>query len=72
MSMTGGNKIGTFTSDPNKKDLISINELIEAGKIKSVIDRRYPLSDVAEAIRYLEEGHAKGKVVITLENKNKT
>ncbi len=43
-------------------------ELLEAGKVKPVIDRRYPLSEVAEAIRYLEEGHAQGKVVITLEH----
>ncbi len=66
MSMTGSNKIVSFTSEPNKEDLISINELIEAGKIKSIIDREYPLSEVPEAIRYLEEGHAKGKVVITV------
>ena len=49
-----------------------MEELIEAGKVKSVIDRRYPLSEVPEAFRYLEEGHAKGKVVITVEHNNKT
>ena len=43
-----------------------MKELLEAGKVEPVIDRRYPLSEVAEAIRYLEEGHAKGKVVITI------
>ncbi len=42
------------------------------GKVKPVIDRRYPLSETAEAIRYLEEGHARGKVVITVEHNNKT
>ena len=42
-----------------------VNELVESGKVVPVIDKRYPLSEVAEAIRYLEEGHASGKVVIT-------
>ncbi len=57
---------------PNQKDLVVMKELIEAGKVKPVIDRRYPLSEVPEAIRYLEEGHARGKVVITVEYNNKT
>ena len=43
-----------------------MNELLVAGKVAPVIDRRYPLGKVAEAIRYLEEGHAQGKVVITV------
>ena len=47
--------------------MVFIKELLEAGKVVPVIDRRYQLTEVAEAIRYLEEGHAKGKVVITLE-----
>jgi NADPH:quinone reductase-like Zn-dependent oxidoreductase len=49
-----------------------LEELFEAGKVVPVIDRRYPLSEVPEALRYLEEGHAKGKVVITLEHNDKT
>lgn len=49
-----------------KKDLVFMNELLETGKVVPVIDRRYPLSEVADAIRYLEEGHAKGKVIITV------
>ena len=46
--------------------------LLEAGKVVPVIDRRYPLSEVTEAVRYYGEGHARGKVVITLEHNNKT
>ena len=58
--------MGGMMAVVNKKDLIFLKELIEAGKVKPVIDRHYPLSEVAQAIRYLEEGHAKGKVVITI------
>jgi NADPH:quinone reductase-like Zn-dependent oxidoreductase len=55
-----------------KEDLDFLTELFEAGKVAPVIDRRFPLSEVAEALRYLEEGHAQGKVVITMEHNNKT
>ncbi len=71
ISMTGSKKMGSFLMKPNKKDLVFIKELLESGKVAPVIDRRYPLSEVAEAIRYLEKGHARGKVVITLEHSNK-
>jgi NADPH:quinone reductase-like Zn-dependent oxidoreductase len=54
------------------KDLAFMKKLFEAGKVAHVIDRRYTLSEVAEALRYFGEGHAKGKVVITLEHNNKT
>jgi NADPH:quinone reductase-like Zn-dependent oxidoreductase len=59
-------KLGTFLAKPNKEDLQFLKELIEAGKVTPVIDRTYSLSEVPEAIRYLEEGHARGKVVITV------
>ncbi len=67
MSMTGSKKIGHMgAAVANQKDLLFIKELLETGKVVPVIDRRYPLSETAEAIRYLEEGHARGKVVITM------
>jgi NADPH:quinone reductase-like Zn-dependent oxidoreductase len=61
-----GQKLGTFINKENHEDLLVLKELIESGKITPVIDRTYPLSEVPEAIRYLEEGHARGKVVISL------
>lgn len=59
-------KLGSFLAKPNEDDLQYLKELIKAGKVKPVIDRTYSLSEVPEAIRYLEEGHARGKVVITV------
>src|SRR5215213_4798744 len=61
-----GQKLGTFVSSENHEDMIILKDLIEAGKVTPVIDRTFPLSEVPEAIRYLEEGHARGKVVVTL------
>jgi NADPH:quinone reductase-like Zn-dependent oxidoreductase len=73
ISMTGSKKIGVLMWKQNKKeDLDYLTELFEAGKVKPIIDRRYPLSEVPEALRYLEEGHAKGKLVITVAHNNKT
>jgi NADPH:quinone reductase-like Zn-dependent oxidoreductase len=66
ISMTGSKKLGNLAMKPNKKDLVFMKELLEAGKVAPVVDRRYPLSEVAEAIRYLEEGHARGKVAIAV------
>ena len=66
MSMTGDKKMGTVMAKPNQKDLTFITELFESGKVKPVIDRHYPLAELPDAIRYLEEGHAKGKVLIDI------
>jgi len=67
-SKAGGKQVGLMpTMKPNKKDLVFVKGLLESGKVVPVIDKRYPLSETAEAIRYLEAGHAKGKIVITLE-----
>ena len=66
LSLFGRKKACFFIANINQKDLVFLKDLLEAGKIVPVIDRRYPLSDAAEALRYLEEGHAQGKVVITV------
>ena len=65
IAMAGSNLV-TMITKPNQKDVGFMKELLEIGKVTPVIDRRYPLSEVAEALRYLEEGHARGKVVITV------
>jgi NADPH:quinone reductase-like Zn-dependent oxidoreductase len=71
MSETGGKKMGGVSAKIDQKDLGLIKELIEAGKVKPVIDRRYPLSEAAEALRYLGAGHARGKVIITMAQDDK-
>jgi NADPH:quinone reductase-like Zn-dependent oxidoreductase len=66
ISMTGSKKIGMLMPNENRTDLVVMKELLEAGKVAPVIDRRYSFSEIPEAIRYLEEGHVRGKVVITV------
>jgi NADPH:quinone reductase-like Zn-dependent oxidoreductase len=59
-------KLTSFNVKPNGPDLQTLKELIEAGEVTPVIDRTYPLTEVPDAIRYLEEGHSQGKVVVTM------
>ncbi|MFN8444409.1 MAG: NAD(P)-dependent alcohol dehydrogenase [Caldilineaceae bacterium] len=66
--LLGGKQVGLMeTAKANQQDLLILKDLLEAGKVVPVIDRRYPLAETAEAIRYLETGRARGKVVITVE-----
>jgi len=65
---TTGKKIRILAVHPNLKDMVYITELCEAGKVVPVIDRRYPLSEVPEALQYLGEGHARGKVIVSMED----
>src|SRR6267378_2675514 len=65
---TTGKRIRVLAVRPNLEDMVHVAELCEAGKVVPVIDRRYPLGEVPEALRYLGEGRAKGKVVITVDH----
>lgn len=64
--------MGMFMAELNKNDLTILADLMQSGKVKPVIDRTYPLSQIAEAMRYLEKGHARGKVIITMGQDNKS
>ncbi len=69
MSKTGNKKVGGMgMAKINQNDLVFLKQLVETQKVRPVIDRRYPLSETADAIRYLEAGHAQGKVVISVES----
>jgi NADPH:quinone reductase-like Zn-dependent oxidoreductase len=72
ISITGSKKMGSMANKPNQKDLVFVKGLLEAGDVAPVIDRQYPLNEVPKAVRYLEEGHARGKVVITVERSSET
>ena len=66
LSLVVSQKLGTLTSSENSADLVALRELIESGKVTPVIDKTYPLGDVPVAIRYMSDGHARGKVVISV------
>jgi NADPH:quinone reductase-like Zn-dependent oxidoreductase len=66
LSLFVSQKLGTWISTERKEDLETLHEFLEAGTVTPVVDRRFPLSEVPEAIRYLRDGHARGKVVITV------
>lgn len=65
-SLSGSKKLSSLLQRQNQNDLINIRELMEAGKVKPVIDKSFKMSEIQEAFRYFEQGHAKGKVVITI------
>jgi NADPH:quinone reductase-like Zn-dependent oxidoreductase len=68
LSTIGSKKMGFMgIARPNQEDLVTVKELVEAGKVAPVIDRSYPLAGAAEAMGYLADGHAQGKVVITVD-----
>jgi len=67
LSERAGRKMRSVSTKITQKDLAVLKELLEAGKVVPVIDRCYPLSEIAEALRYLGEEHARGKIVITLQ-----
>jgi NADPH:quinone reductase-like Zn-dependent oxidoreductase len=66
MSITGDKKMGGVSAKNSQKDLVFLKGLLEARKVVPVIDKRYPLSETADALRYIGERHARGKVVITV------
>jgi NADPH:quinone reductase-like Zn-dependent oxidoreductase len=65
-------KMGMMGAEIRQDDLAKMSELMQSGKVKPVVDRTYPLSQVREAMTYLEAGHARGKVILTVEQENKT
>jgi NADPH:quinone reductase-like Zn-dependent oxidoreductase len=66
VSLFVGQKLQGLSTKERAEDVQAVNELIEAGKVRPVIDRTYPLVEAADAVRYLAEGHPRGKIVITV------
>jgi NADPH:quinone reductase-like Zn-dependent oxidoreductase len=66
LSPVVGQKLGTFVASENAEDLMALRELIVSGQLAPAIDRSYPLNEVATAIRYMLDGHARGKLVVTI------
>jgi NADPH:quinone reductase-like Zn-dependent oxidoreductase len=65
-ALRSSQRVVFFVANMNKPDMEVLRELLEAGKVTPVIDRRYELSEIADALRYMGEGHAQGKIVITV------
>lgn len=68
LSRAGGRRVRVLSAKPNQKDLAVLSELLESGRVVPVIDWRYSLAEVPEALRYLGQGHARGKVVIAVDH----
>jgi NADPH:quinone reductase-like Zn-dependent oxidoreductase len=66
MAMRGSQRATFFVAKPNRRDLAALGEMLEAGNVQPVVERRFDLADVADALRYLGEGHAHGKIVLTV------
>lgn len=70
MSWFVSQKLRPCLAQPRKEDLTLMQDLLATGKVSPVVDRIYPLTEVAAAVRYLEEGHARGKVVVTMDHRS--